>query len=46
MMIGKETLYGETIQDIRKIIEEQDFLDEPGGTGANTIFRLSTTAMW
>lgn len=32
MMIGHETLYGQRIQEIRQIIEQQDFLDEPEGT--------------
>ncbi len=32
MMIGHETLYGPRIQEIRQIIAQQNFLDEPKGT--------------
>jgi phosphomannomutase/phosphoglucomutase len=31
MMIGHDTLFGPSIQDIRRIIEAQDFVQEPSG---------------
>lgn len=32
IMQGQETLYGESIQDLRTIIENQDFIEEGGGS--------------
>ena len=31
MMLGKDTLFGQHIQDIRRLIEQQDFVTESGG---------------
>jgi phosphomannomutase/phosphoglucomutase len=36
MMLGKETLYGETIQDVRRIIEGGAFHEDAGGTETRT----------
>ncbi len=33
MMVGKDTLHGETIQELRRLIESQDFVRATGGLG-------------